>query len=86
MHFNHKDLCHCDKEKLYSLENDSFYEFYQVKQCSVIDGDLHPLLPIPSTKNIQDKYNFLGHFCTNVLVVAGVSVFVTSYRVSAFVA
>jgi len=49
-----------------------------------MDGDLHPSLPIPSTKNTQDKCNFLGHFHTNVLVVAGVSVFVTSYRVSAY--
>jgi len=51
---------------------------------SVVDGDLHPFLPIPPTKNTEDKCNFLGHFHTNVLVVAGVSVFVTSYMVSAY--
>jgi len=49
-----------------------------------MDGDLHPSIPIPSTKNTQDKCNFLGVFHTNVLVVAGVSVFVTSYMVSAY--
>lgn len=56
-------------------------KFYQVKQCSVMDGDLQP---IPSTKNTQDKCNFLGHFRTNLLVVAGVSVFFTSYMISAY--
>jgi len=49
-----------------------------------MDGDLHPSLPIPSTKSTQHKCNFLGHYCSNVLVVAGVSVFVTSCMVSAY--
>jgi len=49
-----------------------------------MDGDLHPSLPIPSTKSTQHKCNFLGHYRSNVLVVAGVSVFVTSYMVSAY--